>query len=44
MRDLIALIDKVYFFARSNQPPPREYNVARRLKLIKDSIIRKNNL
>ena len=40
--DLLALIDKAYGIIVQHSPPPREYNVARRLRLIGRKLEKRN--
>lgn len=39
---MLSLIDKAVLIIKSNQPSCKEYNVARRLRNVKNDIIRKN--
>jgi len=40
--DLLSLIDKAYGIIVQNSPPPRDYNVARRLRIIGRKLERRN--
>jgi len=39
---LMSLIDKAYGIITRNNPPPREYNVARRLRIIRRKLEKRN--